>query len=371
MRKRLLALAALLALAGIGALARESSRPHRGYSGNLIIEIKAGTRAPDVARLLVERGVLAHRLPFLARYWLGRPWHGLKAGEYLFDRRLSPLEVCRKLVQGDVLLYLVVIPEGSDRFDMTRILHEQLGVDPDEFLRATHQTSAIRDLDAQAPTLEGYLYPDTYRFPRGVSPRRVIETMLSRFRKVFDAKFRQELGQSRANLRDVVTLASMVEKETPGPSERAMIAGVFARRLEKGWPLQCDPTVVYAARLEGRPIGPITQGDLSFDSPYNTYRYRGLPPGPISSPGEASIRAALNPAPGKSFYFVSNNQGGHFFARTLAEHMRNVARYRREIAALRRAARKARRWSEQASLEERRGGNDATASSTKSGKNKK
>jgi UPF0755 protein len=133
-----------------------------------------------------------------------------------------------------------------------------------------------------------------------------------------------------------MTLASLVEKETPEPSERPLIAGVFERRLSRGMPLQSDPTVVYAGRLDHRSIGPITQTDLEFDSPYNTYRHSGLPPGPIASPGLASIRAALHPADGDALYFVANNHGGHVFARTLAEHQRNVSRYRREVAALRR-----------------------------------
>jgi UPF0755 protein len=132
---------------------------------------------------------------------------------------------------------------------------------------------------------------------------------------------------------DVITLASLVEKETPEASERPLVAGVFERRLELGMPLQCDPTVVYAAQLEDHPIGPITQTDLQLNSPYNTYRHAGLPPGPIANPGEASIRAALHPAAGDALYFVANNQGGHVFARTLAEHQLNVARYRREVAA--------------------------------------
>jgi UPF0755 protein len=132
---------------------------------------------------------------------------------------------------------------------------------------------------------------------------------------------------------DVITLASLVEKETPEASERPLVAGVFERRLELGVPLQCDPTVLYAAQLKDRPIGTITLTDLQLDSPYNTYRHAGLPPGPIANPGEASIRAALHPAAGDALYFVANNQGGHVFARTLAEHQSNVSRYRREVAA--------------------------------------
>jgi UPF0755 protein len=143
---------------------------------------------------------------------------------------------------------------------------------------------------------------------------------------------------------------------------------VFRRRLEKRWPLQCDPTVVYAARLNGRPIGPITQRDLDFDSPYNTYRYAGLPPGPIASPGEASIRAAFNPEAGDFLYFVSNNRGGHIFSRTLAEHQRNVARYRREVGALRRAAAGKVKPPKQASDSGRRGKTGVATSSNKGDK---
>jgi UPF0755 protein len=338
MRKGFTVLLAVLALVALGWTWVDLYRPHRGYSGHLICLLEPGTPATQAATMLVGRGVLARRWPFLLRYWLGRPRHTLKAGEYLFDRPLRPIEVYRKLVQGDVYLRAVVIPEGSDRFDMARIFRQQLGLEPELFLRVTEQAPAIRDLDPQALTLEGYLFPDTYRFPRGVSPAAVVATMLGRFRQVLGSKFPSDMRSSGAKLHKVLTLASLVEKETPTLSERPIIAGVFTRRLEKRWPLQCDPTVVYAARLNRRPIGPITQRHLEFDSPYNTYRYVGLPPGPIASPGEASIRAALNPERGDFLYFVSNNRGGHVFSRTLAEHQRNVARYQREADALRPAA---------------------------------
>jgi len=338
MKRRLLALCFvfILALAAAGLLYRELRRPFRGYSGSLVIEIEPGTRTPDVAQSLVSRGVLAHRMPFLVLHAVDLVRRrSLKAGEYLFDRPLTPLEVYRKLVQGDVYLRTVVIPEGSDRFDMARILNQQLGLDPGLFLRITEQPAAIRDLDPQAPMLEGYLFPDTYRFSRGASAATVALTMLARFRHVLSSRLPQDLQQSPARLHEAVTLASLVEKETPTADERPLIAGVFARRLEARMPLQCDPTVVYAARLNHEPAGPITQSELALASPYNTYRKAGLPPGPICSPGESSIRAALDPAAGDALYFVSNNHGGHVFASTLAAHQRNVARYRRELAELR------------------------------------
>jgi UPF0755 protein len=217
---------------------------------------------------------------------------------------------------------------------MARILNLRLGIDPAQFIRVTEHAVAIRDLDPRAPSLEGYLFPDTYRFPRGVSAATVVVTMLARFRHIAAMRFANQRPSSSAGWHEVMTLASLVEKETPEASERPLIAGVFERRLEKGMPLQSDPTVVYAARLDYRPVGPITQSDLGFDSPYNTYRHSGLPPGPIANPGEASIRAALHPADGDALYFVANNHGGHVFARTLAEHQLNVSRYRREKAAL-------------------------------------
>ena len=368
--------------------------PYRGYGGSVILDFEPGSRASQITDSLVARGVLRHRLPFLVRYLVGRPRHALRAGEYMFDRPVRPVDVYRKLVLGEVYLHPVVIPEGSDRFDIARILNQRLGIDPALFLRITRETMPICDLDPKAPSLEGYLFPDTYRFPRGVSAATVVTTMLARFRHIVATRLAgqapfptpaapevrrraaaatpaapqmergvgasssnsppqkgkgantssadspPQVGRGRGGViqgwHDVITLASLVEKETPAASERPLVAGVFERRLELGMPLQCDPTVVYAAQLEDRPIGPITQTDLQLDSPYNTYRHAGLPPGPIANPGEASIRAALHPAAGDALYFVANNQGGHVFARTLAEHERNVSRYRREVAAAQR-----------------------------------
>jgi UPF0755 protein len=334
MRWRLLLLVFVAAAVGLLWLVSDLLSPYRGYSGNMLLVIEPGSRASQVADLLVARGVLRHRLPFLARYWAGRPRHVLRAGEYLFDRPLRPLDVYRRLVQGDVFLHPVVIPEGSDRFDIARILNLRLGIDPVQFLEVTQQAVTIRDLDPRAPSLEGYLFPDTYRFPRGVSAATVVITMLARFRHIAGTRFAKERPLSSDGWHEAMTLASLVEKETPEASERPLIAGVFERRLERGMPLQSDPTVVYAARLDYRPAGPITQSDLGFDSPYNTYRHSGLPPGPIANPGEASIRAVFHAADGDALYFVANNHGGHVFARTLAEHQRNVSRYRREMAAL-------------------------------------
>lgn len=337
--KKLLALAlTLLVLGGGITFVWLSRRPYRGYRGSVLVTIPPGAGARSAAELLTAHGVLRSRLPFLALYLLGRPRRRtLKAGEYLFDHAVSPRDVYWKLARGEVFYHLVVIPEGSDRFDMARIFHDRLELDPEAFLRATGDTGLIRDLDAQAPTLEGYLFPDSYRFPASTTAAAAVQTMVVRFRQVLSSRLLQDLGGQ--NLHRVLTLASLVEKETPDPAERPEIAGVFTRRLQLGMLLDCDPTVIYAARLESesgsageRCSGPITANQLSLTSPYNTYRYRGLPPGPICSPGAASIEAALHPAPGDALYFVSNLHGGHTFARTLEEHHRNVVHYRREAA---------------------------------------
>jgi len=373
--KYLFAIVVLAGAVGLGLVRRELYRPYRGYSESVVLEILPGTRAPDLAQTLVRRGVLARRWPFLLRYLVGRPRHRLKAGEYLFDRPLRPIDVYQKLVRGDVYLHPVLVPEGSDRFDIAEILHLNLNLNPGEFLRITGRASLIRDLDPRAPTLEGYLFPDTYRFPRGVSAATVVESMIARFRRLYETKFVRDIQKSGASLHDMITLASLVEKETPDPAERPVVARVFTRRLEMGMQLACDPTVVYAARLRDRmlehPLPPIKRSDLDFDSPYNTYLHKGLPPGPIANPGEASIRAALAPAPGNMLYFVSNNHGGHIFAATLAEHQRNVARYRRQVAELRSLVRREASASGRASPAQHAGGSHATDGSAKRGQQQK
>jgi UPF0755 protein len=336
MKRWLLLPVVVIAASGALWLARDFVSPYRGYTGNKLLVVEPGEHASRVASRLASQGVLRHRWPFLLGYLIGRPRHALRAGEYMFDRPLRPLDIYRKLVQGDVYLHPVMIPEGSDCFDIARILNLRLGIDPAQFLRVTQQTMMIRDLDPQAPSLEGYLFPDTYRFARGVSAASVALTMLGRFRRVVAVRVGDQRPPLPEGWHEVITLASLVEKETPEAPERAIVAGVFERRIEKGMALQSDPTVVYAARLDHRQAGPITQSELQFDSPYNTYRHAGLPPGPIANPGLASIRAALHPAAGDALYFVANNHGGHVFARTLAEHQHNVALYRREIAVLRR-----------------------------------
>ena len=339
LKKRLVIIVALLAMgSGIGVWWGIQA-PYQGYQASVLVTIPSGSNARAAAGILSSHGVLRNQLPFLALYVFGRPeGRSLKAGEYLFDHALSAREVYGKLVRGDVYYHLVVIPEGSDRFDMARIFQQKLGLNPEDFLNATTHAEPIRDLDLEAATLEGYLFPDTYRFPASTTAASAVRTMVERVRHVMSSRFSQV--QSGSNLHEALTLASLVEKETPDTAERPEIAGVFMRRLERGMLLDCDPTVRYAARLAAEQSAsldpapaPITAAELNSPSPYNTYRHGGLPPGPICSPGEASIDAALHPSDGDSLYFVSNLHGGHIFAKTLDEHNRNVAWYRRERSA--------------------------------------
>ncbi|MCL5005952.1 MAG: endolytic transglycosylase MltG [Acidobacteria bacterium] len=337
MKKLVAVFVLLLVIAGLAVAGAEILRPYRGYAGKVIVEIPPGMRAPQVADLLAAKGILAQRWPFLLLYGVGRWRYHLQAGAYLFDRPLRPLDVYRKLARGQVYFRSVVIPEGSNRFDIARILHERLDIPVKDFLQASQNPAAIRDLDPQAPSLEGYLFPDTYQFEYHTSAAHVVRIMLGQFRRVFKRDIEQDLSESGLSLHQVMTLASLVETETPDPAERPIIAQVFELRLKKGMLLQCDPTVLYAADLDHHPIDTITESDLQIQSPYNTYLHAGLPPGPIANPGLASIRAVLHPASTHYLYFVSNNHGGHAFARTLAGHLRNVARYREEVAGLRRS----------------------------------
>lgn len=339
MRKWLGPLILLVIVLAAAWLARQLGRPYQGYAGSVILVIPPGASASRAATVLQTRGVLRYRYPFLVRYAAGRLAHRtIKSGEYQFAGPVTPADVYEKLARGEVYLHTVLIPEGSDRLDMAAIYSRDIGLDRASFLRATSNPAPIRDLDPLAPSLEGYLFPDTYRFPRGASAATVVDTMLRQFREVWSHEFSSQLPPGPDSLHRVMTLASLVEKETPEPSERPLVAGVFARRLKIGMFLQCDPTVIYAMRVrehEGDPEGPLftgppTHADLATPSPYNTYLHAGLPPGPICSPGAASISAALHPAAGTALYFVSNSHGGHIFASTLEEQNRNVARYRKE-----------------------------------------
>jgi UPF0755 protein len=252
----------------------------------------------------------------------------LQAGEYFFDRPATAFAVYDAIVNGRVFVKEFVVPEGFTMFDIANLAAQEGFISRDEFLVAARDPSPILDIAPRAPSLEGFLFPATYEFPRHISGKEMTGAMVKKFRQEWQT-FPVTGAPPHQSVQDTVTLASLVERETPRPEERPHVAGVFENRLRKGQPLQCDPTVAYALALVGTYTGKLSGADLHFPSPYNTYRNRGLPPGPIANPGEAALRAALDPPPTDDLYFVANTEGGHFFSKTLKEHNHNVARYRR------------------------------------------
>ena len=307
------------------------TRPYRGYeAGEQFVEVSAGAGSRAIGERLVAGGVVPDSVTFRLGLWLSGKGRRLEAGEYRFDHAMTPLEVIDKIARGDVYVINVTFPEGLNANEMARIFEMHgLGA-ASAFLNAARDTSAVRANDPKAPDLEGYLFPDTYPLPRRVDAPKVVHLMTDRFARVWTPEIQQAADALGFSMRQVMTLASIVEKETARPDERPIVAAVYENRLKIGMALQCDPTVIYALARAGRYTGNLRRDDLTFDSPYNTYRYPGLPPGPIASPGQSSIEAVVHPAPVDYLYFVSRNDGSHVFARSLDEHNRNVQRWQVE-----------------------------------------
>jgi UPF0755 protein len=335
---RRLGFLALLLIAALGGGAAwvdsQISRPYRGHRPEKVfVDIPHGTSRWGVAEILRHNDVIRSRLAFA----LFCDWHfrkKLQAGEYYFDHPVNSREVFWKVSRGQIYVHTVTVPEGWTMFDIAAELDRQGVCNRADFLTAAHDTSLISDLAPSAISLEGFLFPSTYEFTRHATCEQAVKRMVQNFRAVWETI--QPAGAApqgvELDLLQRVTLASLVERETPQAGERPLVAGVFYNRLRLGNPLQCDPTVQYAMELAGHPEKNVHAVDLRIHSPYNTYEHRGLPPGPIANPGEASLRAALAPTTTDYLYFVANDTGGHAFSRTLEEHNRNVARLRRLIA---------------------------------------
>ena len=293
-----------------------------------MLVVAPGASVRDVGAQLYGLGLVRHPAVFQALVVIRGDQGRLRAGEYALQGGLDLGQIADKLVRGEVVRHVVTFPEGTNLEDMARIAAAQ-GLAPAAFLAAARDPAPIRDLDPDAPDLEGYVFPDTYDFSRSPgAPAALVARAVRRFRTVI-APDLPALKADALTLRQVVTLASLVELETARAEERPRVAAVFRNRLEKRMLLQTDPTVIYALRKAGRYDGNIRKGDLEIDSPYNTYKYAGLPPGPIASPGRASLHAVVHPAAVPDLYFVSRNDGSHEFSRTLAEHQRWVNIYQR------------------------------------------
>ena len=302
-----------LAAAGLGAWLIYAPFGSATNTNPTYVDIAPGSGTQSMAAQLENAGAIRSRYGFL----ILRALKGgtLKAGEYRFDHVAPATEVYARIVRGDVYTIAVTIPEGYNIFDIADAVDHAGLVPHDKFLAAERaDTSLINDLSPNAASLEGYLFPDTYRFPHHITPEKILSTMVHRFRTVAT-----QLGISDDVARNV-TLASLVEKEVSQDSERPMVAGVFSNRLAQKMPLATDPTIIYAALLNDRWRGTIYASDLKYDSPYNTYLHAGLPPGPICNPGLASIQAALKPAHTTYLYYVAQSDGSHIFSNTAAEH---------------------------------------------------
>jgi UPF0755 protein len=298
-----------------------------GPASETFVEIGAGSSSTHIATQLESAGIVRSQFAFDAYRWYKRG--KLKAGEYRFDHPAPLAEVYSRIARGDVYTVAVTVPEGANVFEIADRL-EQAGIAPrQEFLDAqARETNLVSDLDPTAKSLEGYLFPDTYRFPRRTTSEQVAAAMVRRFKTIA-----AELGL-KENVHATVTLASLVERETAVDSERPLVASVFQNRLSRKMPLMTDPAVIYGLELDSRWQGVIHESDLKFDTPYNTYLHAGLPPGPVANPGLPSLRAAMNPARTNYLYFVAagaNPQGQSLFAETLEEHAKNVAGYRRAM----------------------------------------
>jgi peptidoglycan lytic transglycosylase G len=302
--------------------------PYRGYdAAEAFVEIPPGAGSRAIGDRLVSAGVVRDPWTFRIALYFSRQGRHLKAGEYRFERAMTPADVIAKIARGEVYVVNVTFPEGLTAAEMSRIFESHGLGSAAAFVEAAGKPAPIKDLDPAATDLEGYLFPETYAIPRKTDASKLVAQMVSAFERALTPEIRQAAAARNQSVRELVTLASIVEKETARPEERRLIAAVYANRLRIGMPLQCDPTVIYALTRAGRYDGNLRKADLAFESPYNTYRYAGLPPGPIASPGRASLEAAANPADADYLYFVSRNDGSHEFARTLSDHNRNVLKY--------------------------------------------
>lgn len=326
----------LLLLAGAGWLALSLGLPYGRFPQPRLVTIPSHSSRWQIARQLERQGVIRSQLAF--DLWVAsHAGQTLKAGSYRFAEPASAIQIFRRLARGDVFYFSFTVPEGFNRYEIAHALQRDKIAPASAFLAATQDPRLVRDLDPDAVSLEGYLFPDTYRIAPGTSAAQIAALMV--------ARFRQELHQEQwpalkphdnstppepISLHEWVTIASLVEKESAVAAERPVIAGIFYNRLRQKLPLQCDPTVIYAALLANDWHGAIHRADLQRNTPYNTYLHAGLPPGPIANPGRSALQAAAHPAATVYLYFVSNGEGSHRFASTLTQQNHNVQLYLRE-----------------------------------------
>lgn len=319
----------LLFLAGLllcTALVLFYITPAKKGGKNQLVIVKEGLSLKEVAVELDRKKIITSKALFELWAELLGYSRKIKAGEYELGSHMAPKRILEKLAKGQVITYPVTIPEGFTAEQIAQLLHEGGLINKEKFLSLISDPSLLRQYGISAPSLEGYLYPETYHFARGISARSTIDAMVGRFWQVVNP-LKERMDKVGMKLQEVITLASIVEKETGLAEERSTIASVFLNRLKKGMRLESDPTVIYGIKdFDGN----LTRKDLNKATPYNTYVIRGLPPGPIANPGLEAIRAVLYPGKTDYLYFVSKNDGSHHFSRTLSEHNKAVQIYQKD-----------------------------------------
>lgn len=303
--------------------------PPKTAPQKIFFVVEEGTGVQGIAQNLKKQGIIKKMWPFLLGYRLYFFSKSLKAGEYEFDLPLSTKKILNLLSEGKFYLHSITIPEGLTRREIAQHLASLEIVTEEDFLKASSRTEGIAFLDSQAENLEGYLFPETYSFSKGTSAETLVSAIVIQFKEVFTEEWQRRAAEIKMTPREVVILASLIEKETSIPEERELVSAVFHNRLRIGMKLDCDPTIIYAMKELGTYKGRLLKKHLKLNSPYNTYLIRGLPPGPICNPGSPSLKAALYPAEEKYLYFVSKNDGSHVFSRTFTEHQREVRKYQR------------------------------------------
>jgi UPF0755 protein len=322
----------IAALASAGWLAWALLTPVEPPAKTFVM-LRPGYSTHRIASELKSAGVIRSEEAFILWHYFHRH-RSLKAGEYLFEKPTNIIDLQKRLRRGDVYFHTVVVPEGFTMFDIARAI-EAAGLGPaDDFLKVAQSSALVADLDPEAPSLEGYLFPDTYEFSRLQSMEDIAAAMVKQFRQVAAQIGMISKSSSTVPDPDVhaeVIMASIVEKETAVTEERPLVASVYYNRLAKKIALDADPSIIYAELMAGTYQGALHHADMQFKSPYNTYRNAGLPPGPIANPGKSALEAAMHPAQTDYYYFVADAAGHHRFARTIEEHNKNVDAYRRAM----------------------------------------
>ena len=305
--------------------------PYGNTPVDITINIPDGTNFKKVSFLLAEKNIIRKSIRFNLLAKLKNAEHKIKTGEYCMTMPISPVEVLDKLIKGEVIIHSVTIPEGKNIFDVAKIMEEAGLGSASGTLEKMKDPEFIKSLGIKEESLEGFLFPDTYHFSRKTVPEKILRIMVARHNRIINTKIKKDAEQKGMTIKEVIILASLVEKETAQVFEKPLIAAVFLNRLKKGMRLECDPTVIYGVKLNDPNFNTrLRTKQLREETPYNTYRIFGLPKGPICNPGLGSIQAVLNPAETDYLYFVSKNNGVHQFSATLREHNQAVYTFQKK-----------------------------------------